>query len=149
MPYSFADTLDVVARQRRSHSVKNMDSVLSLAPRKVRKPAGKTIPKPSQAIPELPVASTSALSEPNPVAAIPESIDAPVISSTTPIAVEEEPQVDKATLKRQADLLFEVEACLSDWGLSRAPELLERISAAEDGCQYQCHLFGLVPGLRD
>lgn len=120
--------------ERRSQ---NMDSasVLSLAPRKVRKPAGKVIPKPSQAIPELPVASTSALSEPNPVAAIPESNDAPVTSSATPIAFEEEPEIDKATLKRQADLLFQVEACLSDWGLSRAQELLERISAAEDGCQ--------------
>ena len=68
---------------------------------------------------------------------------APAMPAREPVSAAAEPETpvaapvvdEAATARRHADILFAVEACLSDWGLWLRPALLERLVQHEEGCK--------------
>ena len=68
-----------------------------------------------------------------PAAAVAEPAEPEAPATAPPAAA---PVVDEAaTARRHADILFAVEACLSDWGLWLRPALLERLVQHQEGCK--------------
>lgn len=110
-----------------------MDEALSLlAPRKVVKKRKMDHPSPSTAAPESnPPISEKIARDPVVVPSVP--TDLPLTAQSDHILSSEEAR----------DLLFEIEAVISDWGLSANSDLLERFTCSDDGI-WSLHLSNLL-----